>query len=77
MNENKLVRIELRLEESLLQQIDSLRNVHGSSRSEWVRRACRHVIRLKRYKEEAERLRNLGVSREIMEKIDNTIEYLE
>jgi metal-responsive CopG/Arc/MetJ family transcriptional regulator len=41
-SEPKQSRIELRLETSLLEQIDNL--LDGRSRSEWIRRVCREKI---------------------------------
>lgn len=42
MSESKTSRIELRLETSLLTEIDSL--LDGRSRSEWIRRACKTYV---------------------------------
>lgn len=48
-NETKLSRIELRLETSLLSEIDEL--LDGRSRSEWIRRACREKVEQEKYRQ--------------------------
>lgn len=75
---NKSERIELRLETSLLEDIDAARITDNGqiSRSEWIRQALKYVLRLKHYQIEANKLRDKGVSKEIMREIDSAVDYL-